>query len=353
MPVIAGIDWTDPVAGAVMAARIHPTGEPMTATAPRRPVFVPQVLEDRDVVGQLIEANAPYLPTQRYFANTAEYQALSGDDEVAQMPVTSLFRGDWAYDEPLVDGIEPFLHNPAFVAAARDLFGGTVVRPQIVYANITYQLPVAQGVGHTDIPAFRGFDRTEHPIVFLSIMGHSRLFEDARLRIATAVSWFHRGTDGGFEYWPDGPDRPSAIHQGDIDNTAVVADNDLMFHRALGVGRLEDGMVGGMTLDSRLERDGDGWVIRDDGTVLARPASEDFRISVSWKGLVFADQDEADSYDAGEGRIDLDEVLSRFAADLEARGVDVTIPATDPERDPDFIRTLQETYVREPAAELV
>ena len=325
----------------------------MTAAAPRPPVFTSPVLDDPGLVRRLVEANAPYLPTQRYFANTAEYQALSGDDEATRMPITSLFRGDWAYDEPLVDGIEPFLHNPAFVDAARTLFGGTVVRPQIVYANITYQLPVAQGIGHTDIPAFRGFDRTEHPIVFLSIMGHSRLFEDARLRIATAVSWFHRGDDGGFEYWPDGPQQPSAVHQGDIDNTAVVADNDLMFHRALGVGRLEDGMVGGMTLDSRLERAGDGWAIVDRDEVLARPAYEDFRISVSWKGLVFADQDEADRYDAGEGAIDLDEVLSRFAADLDARGVDVTIPANDPERDPDFVRTLQETYVREPNAALL
>ncbi len=325
----------------------------MPTATPRPPVQIPQVLDDRDLVRRLVEDNAPYLPTQRYFANAAEYQALSGDDTAVEMPVASLFRGDWAYDEPLIRGVEPFLHHGGFVEAARALFGGTVVRPQVVYANLTYQLPVAQGIGHTDVPAFLGFDRTEHPVAFLCIMGHSGLFEDVRLRIATAVSWFHRGPDGGFEYWPDGPEAPSIRHEGDIDNTAIVADNDLMFHRALGVGRLEDGMVQGMTLDTVLDRDGDGWAIRDGDAVLARPTTDELRISISWKGLVFADQDEADAHDAGEGGIDLDEVLSRFEADLAARGVDATIPATGAERDPAFVRLLQQTYVHEPEAELV
>ena len=87
--------------------------------------------------------------------------------------------------------------------------------------------------------------------------------------------------------------------------------------------------------------------------MLARPTTDQLRISISWKGLVFADQDEADAHDAGEGGIDLDEVLSRFEADLAARGIDASIPTTDAERDPAFVRLLQQTYVHEPEAELV
>src|SRR5438093_8344017 len=42
--------------------------------------------------------------------------------------VGPVFRGDWAYDRPLVPGVEPFLLNERFAAAARRLFDGAVVR---------------------------------------------------------------------------------------------------------------------------------------------------------------------------------------------------------------------------------
>jgi hypothetical protein len=323
-----------------------------TATS-RRPVMLRGVLPDADLVRMLVETHAPYWPTQRYFSNTAEFAAVSGEDDVVEMPVVSLFRGDWAYDEPLVDGVEPLFHHDAFIAAAREVFGGEVVRPQSLYVNLTYQLPFAQGRGHTDVPAFRGFDRSRYPIVFLSIMGHSGLFEDVRVPIATAVSWFYRGQDGGFEYWPDGPDAPSHVHEGDIHNTAIVADNEVLWHRARGVGRLEDGMVQGLTRDGSLDRDGDDWVIRDGDQVLARLPFEALRISVSWKAYVFASEDEAASYDAGEGGIDEATVLARIAADLAARGIEIDIPTDDPFRDPRFVETLQQVYVTEPAAELL
>lgn len=321
--------------------------------ATSRHVLLTDVLPEPDLLRELVEAHAPYWPTQRYFSNTAEFAAVSGEDEVDEMPVVSLFRGNWADTAPLVDGVEPFFHHPGFVEAAQQVCGGTVVRPQNLYVNLTHQLPFAQGKGHTDIPAFRGFDRTEHPIVFLSLMGHSGLFEDVRVPIATAVSWFYRGPDGGFEYWPDGPDAPSHVHEGDIHNTAIVADNEQMWHRARGVGRLEDGMVQGLTQDGCLDRDGDGWVIRDGGEVLARPSFDQLRISVSWKALVFEDEADAASYDAGEGAIDTDEVLARLLGDLHARGIDVEVAGDDPLRDPDFVQALQQAYVNEPAAELL
>lgn len=326
----------------------------MPASTPPPPVLIDGVLDDPDLIRRLAEAHEPYLPTQRYFANSAEYEALSGADDVDEMPVAPLFRGDWASGGTASAGVEPLLHHRPFVDAAKELFDGAVVRPRIVYANLTHQLPFTQGGGHTDIPAFRGFDRSDHPITFLSIMGQSGLFEDVRVRIATAVAWFYEGDDGGFEYWPDGPEAPSVVHEGDIHNTAIVADNDVMFHRALGVGDPADGMVEGMSLESRLQLDdGGGWEIRDDGRTLARPSFDELRISVSWKGLVFDDRDRAEAHDAGEGGIDLEEVLGRFEADLRSRGVGVTVPVDTPTRDPGFIRTLRDVYVREPEAELV
>ena len=310
---------------------------------PRPPITLAPALDDASVVERLIEAHAPYWPVQRYFANSAEYAALAGADGAAPMIVAPVFRGNWATEGAAPPDIEPLLHHAPFVAAARRLFDAEIVRPQNVYANLTWQLPFAQGAGHTDVPAFRGVDRTRYPITFLSIMGLSQLFEDVRVRIATAVAWFYAGDDGGFEYWPDGPERPSRVHQGAIDNTAIVGDNDFMWHRVRPTGRLADGMVS-LTLDSELVRAGDDWAISEGGRTLATFPRRQLRVSVSWKANVFADAAEARRYDDHSDDIDLDEVLRRFATDLRARGIDVTVPA-DPLRDPGFIRLLQQTYV--------
>ena len=85
------------------------------------------------------------------------------------------------------------MFHEGFRDAAQQIFSAEVVRPQQVYANLTWQLPFAQGPGHTDVPAFRGVDRTEYPTQLLSVMGRSRLFEEHRVRIATAVAWFYEG----------------------------------------------------------------------------------------------------------------------------------------------------------------
>jgi len=82
---------------------------------------------------------------------------------------------------------------PIFIEAAAKLVGTRRVRPQAVYSNLTWQIPFDQGAGHTDVPAFRGIDRTRYSIWLLHAMGHPGLFEAERIRIATAVSWFYRG----------------------------------------------------------------------------------------------------------------------------------------------------------------
>jgi hypothetical protein len=317
-------------------------------TLPRPAVVLDTAVDDTDLVRHLIDTRSPYWPVQRYFANSAEYAALSGEDEPAEMIVAPVFRGSWATEGVAEPGVEPLLHNPRFVAAAEQLFGASIVRPQTVYVNLTWQLPFPQGAGHTDIPAFRGFDRTEHPVTFLTLMGLSGLFEEERLKVATAVSWFYRGRDGGFEYWPDGPDGAPVVHEGAIDNTAIVGDNDFMWHRVRPTGRVEDGMVT-LTLDSELVHDGDGrWRIVDgDREVAAFPADK-LRVSLSWKALCFTSDEDRRRHDDHTDDLALDEVLRRFADDLGARGVDVTLPTDDPTRDPAFIRVLRETYVRYP-----
>lgn len=315
---------------------------------PRPPIAIDAVVEDPAALRRLVEARAPYWPVQRYFANDAEYAALSGEAAAAPMIVAPVFRGNWAMGGRADPDIAPLLEHPPFVDAARRLFGGEIVRPTTVYVNATWQLPFAQGAGHTDIPAFRGLDRSRYPVTWLSIMGLSGLFEDVRLQIATAVAWFYPGEDGGFEYWPEGPDAPGRVHEGRIENTAIVGDNDFMWHRVRPTGKPRDGMVR-LSLDGELAREDGAWVVRDGGRRLGAFGWDALRVSLSWKALVFASDADRRRYDEHSDDVDLAEVLRRFGADLAARGIEVAWPA-DPVHDAATIRLLTEAYVRYPAA---
>ena len=315
---------------------------------PRTPVAIDRAVEDPGQVRRLVEARAPYWPVQRYFGNDAEYATLSGSAGSRPMIVAPVFRGNWALEGVAEPDVAPLLHHRPFVDAARSLFDAELVEPTTVYVNCTWQLPFVQGAGHTDIPAFRGLDRTRYPVTWLSIMGLSGLFEDVRLRIATAVAWFYPGSDGGFEYWPEGPERPSRLHEGRIENTAIVGDNDFMWHRVRATGRPRDGMAK-LSLASELVRDGGAWAVRDGERGLGRFGWDALRVSLSWKALVFASDTDRRRYREHTDDIDLAEVLRRFGEDLAARGIEVAWPA-DPVRDPATVRLLTDTYVRYPAS---
>jgi hypothetical protein len=314
---------------------------------PRPPILLEPAVGDPAELRALVERLAPYWPVQRYFGSGAEYAALSGDEGGAAMPVAPVFRGNWATEGKALPGVEPLLHHPPFVEAARRLFDAELVRPLNVYVNLTWQLPFPQGAGHTDVPAFRGLDRTRYPIAWLTLMGLSGLFEDVRVKIATAVAWFYRGSDGGFEYWPEGPERPPRVHEGAIENTAVVGDNDFMWHRVRPTGLLRDGMAR-LRLESELVREGDTWAIRDGERRLARFGWDALRVSLSWKAVAFASEADRRRHDEHRDDIDLAEVLRRFGEDLGRRGVEIAWPA-DPVRDAATIRRLRDAYVRYPA----
>ena len=312
------------------------------------PIAFDRVLDEPGLVRRLIEANGPYYPVQRYFTNAAQYRALSGSGARAMM-IAPNFRGDWAYDRPLIDGIDPLFQHAGFREAAAKLFDAEIVEPFSLYANITWQLPFDQGGGHTDVPEFRGIDRTKYPTTLLSVMGHSRLFEPERISIATAVAWFYEGCDGGFMYWPDGPDAPPRVHEGQIFNTALEADNERMYHRVRPVGERRGGIQTGMTLETRLEHRGDErWAIVDGERTLAETTWSSLRISVSWKARVFANARDLDLYRNHDADLTIEEVFDRFYGDLARRGVEFSRPV-DPVEDEALMDVLAATYIRQPS----
>jgi hypothetical protein len=325
----------------------------MTARTPRPPVAIAEVFDDPSCVDRLVLDHQPYWPVQRYLANRAEYATVSGRsgdaDAPEGMPVAPVFRGDWAFDGDVRAGVAPLLDHEPFVDAARRLFDAEIVRPHTVYVNLTWQLPFPQGRGHVDIPAFRGFDRTTVPIAFLTIMGQSGLFEAERVKVATAVAWFYEGPDGGFEYWPEGPQGASVIHEGDIHNTALVGDNDFMWHRVRPLGRIADGMTT-LSLDCELRTDdGQCWAIGDDSRTVATFERDALRMSLSWKADVFHSGDDRRLHDEHRDDLTPEEVLRRISADLADRGLDPSIPDGDAFGDPAFVDRLQVAYMRYPA----
>jgi hypothetical protein len=306
-------------------------------------------LDDPGQVWKLIENLGPYWPVQRYLANTAEYAAISGEAEPKEMFIAPVFRGNWTNNGVALPGVEPILEDARFAEAAATLFEAKIVRPSTVYVNLTWQMPFPQGRGHTDVPAFRGFDRDSYPITFLTLMGLSGLFEDVRVKVATGVCWLYEGTDGGFEYWPDGPDGRVVVHEGATNNTAIVADNDFMWHRARATGHIDDGLMQ-LTREAELDHRGAGtWAIRDGDADIAIFPAEKLRVSLSWKALTFADDADRRRFDEHTDDIDLTDVLVRFSADFAADGNQLQIPP-DPTGDADFIRQLSARYVRYPGS---
>jgi hypothetical protein len=287
---------------------------------PRPPIVLDNVVDDGQILRDMAEANGPYWQPARMLTTSgaASRVADDTDPDLAVDPrlVGPVFRGDWAFGTPLVDGAEALMGHEGFITAAGRMYATDVVVPEQLYVNLT--TPTArQGFSHTDIPEFRGLDRRNAPAWLLSAMGVSRLFEAERIHVVTAVAWFYRGEAGGLRYWPEGPDGPSVL-QADTWNTAVVGDNDFMPHEVQRVGPRGGRPPEGMTIRSELTWDDGRWHIVDDGTVLATYDDDQVRLSLSWKAKVYADEDERARADSGADGVDLDEALARLAVDLAA-----------------------------------
>ncbi len=321
----------------------------MSFDSPRKPVIIDKLLDDPSVVREIVIAGSPYWTVQRYVKNLSEMQSLSDAAKRGRndkpMFIAPWFRGDWARDEPLVDGVELFLHNEVLREAAKRCFDAQLIVPQLVYVNLTPPMPRVDP-GHTDVPAFVGVDRSQYPVWLLVTMLKSGLFERWYVPSVTGVAWYYHGEGGGFTYWPNGPDQPP-VRRPCISNSAVVGDNDHMFHRIEAVGSDDVRVPRGLSLDSELSWNGDSWEVREQGHVLERYAHEAMRISVSWKAQVFADEAALARYRNGEDRLSLQTVVDHFIADLRAKGRDVEVPK-DPLRDRSFIDALNAQYRRAP-----
>ncbi len=277
---------------------------------------------------------------------------------------TNYFRESYAYGaETRIDGIAPFLRHEGFMEAARRLHGRPLIEPAIVYANLL--VPGQELAVHTDVPEFRGVNRTRHPQWLLVAMHHSGLFEDWRMPIATGVAWFHDCDGGDFAFYPSGPGEIPVAHTVRF-NTAVLLDTDSVFHGVDRVGngagrrtpaaddpdaRARDGESGTAAIERlrpgmRLRHAGDRrWQIDDGSDVVARYRWDELRFSVSWKAYCFADEAERRAWLAHADDLSVDQVVDRLVDDLRARG---TLGATRPPEH-ELVELLIDEYIHFPS----
>jgi hypothetical protein len=222
------------------------------------PIRVDGVFDDPDVVRRLVKRNGPYRTMASYLPVPAVRGCRAGEG------VPPHFRATWAAGgRPLVDGAEVILHNPRLLRAASQLFDAEVI-PNTVAVNVSAPMPA--GAIHVDVPSFRGADRDCYPMQLLQAMAASGLFEDWRVAEAGAVFWSYHGLGGAYDYWPDGLDGPMRSLHPPFTNSALVADNNRMYHR---IGWTGDPAAIPAVLSAAAQigdhADG-GWIITDAGT---------------------------------------------------------------------------------------
>lgn len=233
---------------------------------------------------------------------------------------TDYFRETYASGSTVsAHGIEFLMRHEALSEHARSLYGAAFVVPMMIYANV---LTPGQELGlHTDVPEFRILRGTVLPPWLKVVMCHSHLFDDWRLRVATAVLYTEPpGVGGEFVYYPEGPNGRSTVTAPDR-GMSVMFDADTVFH---GIDRVGSGSEGPPDIGakSRLTHMGNRqWAL---GTPKATEAqnlrSEDLRFSVSWKALCFADPSEHTRWRRGVDGLSLEQIVHGLLTELARRG---------------------------------
>jgi hypothetical protein len=277
-----------------------------------RPIRVDGVFDDPGVIRRLVKRNGPY----RTMASYLPAAAVRGRRAAAGEGVLPHFRATWAAGgRPLVDGAEVILRNPRLLRAASQLFDAEVI-PNTVAVNVGAPQPA--GAIHVDVPSFRGADRDRYPMQLLQAMSASALFEDWRVAEAGAVWWSYQGRGGAYDYWPDGLDGPMRSEHPPFTNSALVADNNRMYHR---IGWVGDPAAAPAVLSAAAEISylaDDGWIISDTGNPPFRYDDRDIRISILWKAQVRPGSDSG-----AAAPLSPELIVKIISADLTRRGVQV------------------------------
>ena len=292
----------------------------------------------RSILAQTFESVDELMATSN--AGGADKSGLTLDDVA-----TANFRGRFGngsicfYPE-----LNDCYYNDRFLDLAREYWGAQYARPTLMLFNICG--PHHSGLNaHLDAVNFRGVRFENAPVWLQNVMGRSGLFTDYMVKMAQVITWWYRGENGTFTYWPDGPLGEPKRLEHPLWNKGVVVQNEMMFHRGDPTGRPEERDIPGLKARSVLGYDAahDDWVITTDDEVVRRYRPEEMRFLVHWSAEVFTDMAEVERNLDRSQELTFDMAFDRLYADLRRRGVDIAEPS-DPLHDTEFIRALISAY---------
>ena len=204
------------------------------------------------------------------------------------------FRGFFAKNSvcfyPELDDI---FYNSRFLAEVKSYWSAEYAKPTLMLFNICG--PHNTGLApHLDAVTFRGVRIENTPVWLQNIMGKSGLFNDYLVKMAQIITWWYRGSPGGFTYWPDGPfEPPQSARRADVEPRRRRAErDDVPPRRSRRAARGSRDRGHEEPLGVRIRRVDDSWVVTTDGEVIRRYRPEQIRFLVHWNAEVYADMDE-------------------------------------------------------------
>jgi hypothetical protein len=279
------------------------------------PVVFDQAFKKPDRVLAMLRRNGPYRWIGRDYIS------------VYEGPQQQWFRETWMYDDRHEDPERRLiLDNPLFIEGSRAAFPGfEIVRPESARINLMTPMP-AQPM-HVDLPYFRGMDHNSIPMHLLVAMGRSGLFERWMINISSGLCWLYAGKDGGLSFWPDGPGKPGSRIAPPLHNRAFVSDNQRMYHRVeeFGTGCFAEPLH--FDKDAQIAAEAEGWMVSSGDRAVRSYRSDEVRISLLWKAVMFEDAEAARIHDEHLDDLDLNQVVDILCEGAAARGFDLARPA--------------------------
>jgi hypothetical protein len=332
-----------------------------------RPVAPPRILdgvytEDQHArIVDVIQRRGPWPTiTAHHFDTVEELDATSSGpvppegagsltlDDIA----TAHFRGYFGKNSvSFFPELDDCFYNSEFLQLVRDYWSAKYAKPTHMLFNLCG--PHHSGLtAHLDAVTFRGIRIENSPVWLQNIMGKSGLFSDHLVKMAQVITWWYRGDNGTFTYWPDGPLGEPQHLEHPLWNKGVVVQNEAMFHRGDPVGRPDERDIDGLKHRSLLgyDADHDDWVITTDGEAIRRYRPDEMRLLVHWSAEVYSDMEELEKSMDHSDDLTHDVVFDRLLVDMRARGVDVAEPS-DPLHDTEFVRALISTYTIAPTTD--
>lgn len=326
------------------------------------PVAPPYTIDDFyspaevDALFGVVKNHGPWpLISALHFKSAEEYLAVAGgpnrpkDAKLTDYTSPS-FRGYFGKDGVcFYDEVHDIYFNKRLMDIAKKVHGAEYAMTSGMLFNIAGPSH-SYDAGHFDTASWRGLALSHTPVWVLAVIAKSGLFERYKVKTAQVITYFYEsGIDGGFTYWPDGPNRPPKRFAPPFHNTAIVSDNSQMFHRREANGPKDLRDCPDLDIHTVVEWAGDDqWVLTNDGVEIGRFTEENRRALFHWTGLVFQDKAEVMTYLEHTDDLTLDMVFETLIADMKTKGLSFPEPS-DPLNDPEFIALLTKTYAMSPS----